>query len=92
MYNFGILGYYPRFEPIRNGQLDLDFDFALTQPTRTDLNQPQTHLGEVRCKLATLNGRVVNAKPEFDDCAEVGCHHNVCLEKPTLTYSDVPSI
>ena len=29
----------------------------------------ETHLGPVRCKIAMLNGKVVNAKPEFDDCA-----------------------
>ena len=48
---------------------------ATRQPPTANRQPPtrcrQTHLGEVRCKLATLNGRVVNAKPEFDDCAEI---------------------
>ena len=28
-----------------------------------------TRYGEVRVKVAFLNGQVTNAKPEFDDCA-----------------------
>ena len=30
---------------------------------------------DIRCKVATLDGRVVNAKPEFEDCAAVARQH-----------------
>jgi uncharacterized protein (DUF111 family) len=30
-----------------------------------------TRFGIVRVKVASLNGRITNAKPEFDDCASL---------------------
>jgi len=30
-----------------------------------------TRYGIVRMKVASLNGRITNAKPEFDDCASL---------------------
>ena len=36
---------------------------------------PPTTSCEIRCKVATLDGRVVNAKPEFEDCAAIARQH-----------------
>jgi len=35
-----------------------------------------TPLGPVRFKIASRNGRVLNASPEFDDCAALAAKHN----------------
>ncbi|HZP47938.1 MAG TPA: nickel pincer cofactor biosynthesis protein LarC [Vicinamibacterales bacterium] len=35
-----------------------------------------TPLGPVRFKVASRDGRVVNAQPEFDDCAALAAQHN----------------
>jgi uncharacterized protein (TIGR00299 family) protein len=36
----------------------------------------ETPLGSVRFKLASRNGRIVNAVPEFEDCARLAREHN----------------
>ena len=36
----------------------------------------ETPLGPVRFKVASRNGRVINASPEFDDCAALAAKHN----------------
>jgi uncharacterized protein (TIGR00299 family) protein len=36
-----------------------------------------TALGAVRFKIASRNGEVLNAAPEFDDCVRLGVEHNV---------------
>jgi pyridinium-3,5-bisthiocarboxylic acid mononucleotide nickel chelatase len=36
-----------------------------------------TPLGTVRFKIASRDGRVVNAAPEFDDCARLAAEHNL---------------
>ena len=38
-----------------------------------------THLGPVRCKIAVLNGKVLNAKPEHDDCAALAQTNGIPL-------------
>jgi len=40
-----------------------------------------TRFGPVRMKLARRHGRVVNAMPEFDDCAEVARAHGVAVRE-----------
>jgi uncharacterized protein (TIGR00299 family) protein len=45
----------------------------LARETRT-LNTP---LGAVNFKVASRNGRVVNASPEFDDCARLAVEHGL---------------
>ena len=45
----------------------------LARETRT-LNTP---LGAVNFKVASRNGRVVNASPEFDDCARLALEHGL---------------
>jgi uncharacterized protein (DUF111 family) len=37
----------------------------------------ETPLGAIRFKVATREGRVVNASPEFDDCARVAAERGV---------------
>jgi pyridinium-3,5-bisthiocarboxylic acid mononucleotide nickel chelatase len=39
-----------------------------------------TPIGDVRVKVASRNGRVVNASPEFDDCAALAAAHNVSVK------------
>jgi uncharacterized protein (TIGR00299 family) protein len=40
----------------------------------------ETTLGQVRFKLASRNGRVVNATPEFEDCAALARTHNMSVK------------
>jgi uncharacterized protein (DUF111 family) len=40
----------------------------------------ETELGVVRFKLAWHNGRVVNAAPEFDDCARIAADRKVAVK------------
>lgn len=39
-----------------------------------------TPIGNVRFKVASRNGRVVNATPEFDDCAKLAAAHNLSVK------------
>jgi uncharacterized protein (DUF111 family) len=41
----------------------------------------QTTLGAVRVKVARRNGQVLNASPEFDDCARVARERNVPVKE-----------
>ncbi len=40
----------------------------------------QTGYGEIRIKVGMLDGEVVNAKPEFSDCAAAAKEHNVAVK------------
>jgi uncharacterized protein (TIGR00299 family) protein len=40
-----------------------------------------TSIGEVRFKVARRDGRVVNAAPEFDDCARLAADHNLSVKE-----------
>ena len=40
-----------------------------------------TPLGPVRYKVAWRNGRIVNAAPEFEDCAAIAARHNVPVKE-----------
>ncbi|MHC4659316.1 MAG: nickel pincer cofactor biosynthesis protein LarC2, partial [Planctomycetota bacterium] len=40
----------------------------------------QTEFGEIRIKTGSLNGRIVNAKPEFSDCVSAARKHNVAVK------------
>ncbi len=40
----------------------------------------QTEFGEIRIKTGTLGGKIVNAKPEFSDCAAAAEKHKVALK------------
>jgi uncharacterized protein (DUF111 family) len=37
----------------------------------------ETPIGTVRVKVASRDGRVLNATPEFEDCAKLAAEHNV---------------
>jgi len=41
-----------------------------------EIVEVQTPLGPVRFKVASRGGRVLNAQPEFDDCAALAAKHN----------------
>ena len=41
----------------------------------------QTPLGAVRVKVARRDGRVLNASPEFEDCARIAREHNVPVKE-----------
>ena len=41
----------------------------------------ETPLGPIRFKTASRDGSVVNAVPEFDDCAAVAREHNVSVKE-----------
>ena len=40
----------------------------------------ETSLGQVRFKLASRGGRVINATPEFEDCAALARAHNIAVK------------
>jgi len=41
----------------------------------------ETAIGTVRMKLAWRNGKLVNAAPEFEDCAKLASEHNVPVKE-----------
>jgi pyridinium-3,5-bisthiocarboxylic acid mononucleotide nickel chelatase len=41
----------------------------------------ETAVGTVRMKLAWRNGKLVNAAPEFEDCAKLAAEHNVPVKE-----------
>ena len=41
----------------------------------------RTEFGEIKIKVGSLDGQVVNAKPEFADCAAAAQKHNVSLKE-----------
>jgi len=41
----------------------------------------ETPLGSIRVKIASRNGRVLNAAPEFDDCAKAAAAHNLSVKE-----------
>ena len=40
----------------------------------------QTEWGEVRIKIASMNGTVTNCAPEYEDCRQIATKHNVPLK------------
>jgi len=40
-----------------------------------------THLGRVRVKVARLDGRLVNAVPEYEDCQKIAAQHDLPLKR-----------
>jgi uncharacterized protein (DUF111 family) len=40
----------------------------------------ETPLGLIRFKVATRDGRVLNAAPEFDDCARIAAERGVPIK------------
>jgi uncharacterized protein (TIGR00299 family) protein len=40
----------------------------------------RTEFGEIRIKVGTLGGKIVNAKPEFSDCISAAEKHNVAVK------------
>ena len=40
----------------------------------------ETPLGPIRFKVATRDGRVLNAAPEFDDCARIAAEHGLPIK------------
>jgi uncharacterized protein (DUF111 family) len=41
----------------------------------------ETPLGRVRFKIAWRNGRIMNATPEFDDCAKLAAANNLSVKE-----------
>ncbi len=40
----------------------------------------QTQWGEVRIKIASMNGTVTNYAPEYEDCRRIAAEHHVPLK------------
>jgi len=40
----------------------------------------ETEFGKIRIKTGTLDGKIVNAKPEFSDCVSAAKKHNVAVK------------
>jgi uncharacterized protein (DUF111 family) len=47
---------------------------------RREIVAVETSLGPVRFKLAWRDGRIVNAVPEFEDCAALSRAHNLSVK------------
>jgi len=47
---------------------------------RREIIAVDTPLGQVRFKLAWRDGRVINATPEFEDCAALSRAHNMSVK------------
>jgi uncharacterized protein (DUF111 family) len=41
----------------------------------------ETPLGAIRFKVASRDGRVVNASPEFDDCARIAADRGLAVKE-----------
>jgi len=41
----------------------------------------QTQWGEVRMKIASMNGTVTNYAPEYEDCRRIAAEHRVPLKQ-----------
>jgi uncharacterized protein (DUF111 family) len=41
----------------------------------------QTQWGEVRIKIASMNGAVTNFAPEYEDCRRIAAEHHVPLKQ-----------
>ena len=41
----------------------------------------ETPLGPIRFKIATRDGRVLNASPEFEDCAKAAAAHGLAIKE-----------
>ena len=41
----------------------------------------ETPIGPVRFKIASRDGRVLNAAPEFDDCAALAAAHQLSVKE-----------
>ena len=50
-----------------------------TKLTR-DFTTVETKFGKIRIKTGTFNGKIVNAKPEFEDCKRAAEKHNVAVK------------
>ena len=53
-----------------------------------------TEFGKIRVKTALLNGKIVNVKPEYSDCAKAAKHHNVgvkTVQKAAIRNYDIES-
>ena len=46
-----------------------------------EITTVQTPLGAVRLKVARRHGRIVNAAPEFDDCARIATERGLPLKE-----------
>jgi uncharacterized protein (TIGR00299 family) protein len=50
------------------------------EPLDRELRTIETPLGPIRFKVARRNGRILNASPEFDDCARVSAAHRLPIK------------
>ncbi len=53
-----------------------------------------TEFGKISVKTALLNGKIVNVKPEYSDCAKAAKHHNVgvkTVQKAAIKAYDIES-
>jgi uncharacterized protein (TIGR00299 family) protein len=60
--------------------IGLRFQEVERECLRREIIAVETPLGPVRVKLAWRDGRVVNAVPEFEDCAALSRAHNVAVK------------
>jgi uncharacterized protein (DUF111 family) len=45
-----------------------------------DVRRVATPVGEIRVKVASRDGRIMNAAPEFDDCAAAAAAHGLAIK------------
>jgi uncharacterized protein (DUF111 family) len=63
------------------GTLGVRFTAVERQALRRELKAVETRYGTVLVKVAWLDGRVVNAQPEYDDCAALASERGVPVKE-----------
>ena len=61
--------------------IGLRFDEVERECLEREIVSVETPLGAIRFKLARRDGRIVNATPEFDDCAKLAAANNLSVKE-----------
>jgi pyridinium-3,5-bisthiocarboxylic acid mononucleotide nickel chelatase len=61
--------------------IGLRFDEVERECLEREIVSVETPLGAIRFKLARRHGRIVNATPEFDDCAKLAAANNLSVKE-----------
>ncbi len=46
-----------------------------------EIKEVETKFGKIKVKVAKLNGKIVNAKPEYDDCQRIAIEYKIPLKQ-----------
>ena len=57
------------------------FQEAMRECLAREVRTVETPAGPIRVKIATRDGRVLNASPEFEDCARAAAAHGLPIKE-----------